>query len=161
MIEIKQLYKSFGANRALNGVSYYIKGGEAVSVIGPSGSGKSTFLRCICKLETPDAGEIVTTGTVCMVGHGADAPAALGAAGEAETVLFDEPSADMIPVIRSLVGAGRTAVIVTSEMKLAREVSSRVLFMDNGVIAENGTPEDMFCHPQLASTREFLSGAVC
>lgn len=163
MIEIKQLYKSFGANRALNGVSYYIKHGEAVCVIGPSGGGKSTFLRCIGKLETPDAGEVITSGGVCMVGAGADADEALAAlkcAGAADTVLFDEPSADVIPVIHALVEGGMTAVIVTSEMKLAREVSSRVLFMKDGVITENGTPEDVFCHPQLASTREFLASAV-
>lgn len=59
MIRIKNLYKNFGGNRVLNGITTEIKKGEVVVVIGPSGSGKSTLLRCLNLLEMPTAGEIV------------------------------------------------------------------------------------------------------
>ena len=62
MIEIKDLYKSFGSLHVLNGINEHISKGEKVVVIGPSGSGKSTFLRCLNMLETPTSGEILFGG---------------------------------------------------------------------------------------------------
>ena len=62
MIRINGLYKDFGDNHVLKGITNQIKKGEVVVVIGPSGSGKSTFLRCLNLLETPTAGEIVLEG---------------------------------------------------------------------------------------------------
>ena len=64
MIDVKNLYKSFGDHLVLDGISQHIYPGEKVVVIGPSGSGKSTFLRCLNLLETPSAGTISFQGTV-------------------------------------------------------------------------------------------------
>ena len=58
MIDVKNLYKSFGRLSVLNGITETIRKGDKVVVIGPSGSGKSTFLRCLNLLETPTSGEI-------------------------------------------------------------------------------------------------------
>ena len=63
----------------------------------------------------------------------------------------------MLEVIKSLVGEGMTSVIVTHEMGFAREVSDRILFMDGGVIAESGKPEELLNHPQNPRTQDFLS----
>ena len=84
---------------------------------------------------------------------------------EPDVMLFDEPTSALDPemvgevleVIKGLVKTGMTSVIVTHEMGFAREVSDRVLFMDGGVIAESGKPEDVFQHPQNPRTKEFLS----
>lgn len=59
---VKNLRKSFGKNRVINGIDFELKEGERVVVLGPSGSGKSTFLRCINWLEEPTAGEIIFDG---------------------------------------------------------------------------------------------------
>ena len=83
---------------------------------------------------------------------------------EPDVMLFDEPTSALDPemvgevlnVIRELVSTGMTTVIVTHEMGFAREISDRVLFMDGGVIAEEGSPEDIFDHPKNERTKEFL-----
>lgn len=82
-----------------------------------------------------------------------------------DVMLFDEPTSALDPemvkgvlqVIKDLADTGMTCVIVTHEMGFAKEVSDRVLFIDAGIIAEEGTPEELFDHPQNARTREFLS----
>ena len=82
-----------------------------------------------------------------------------------EIMLFDEPTSALDPeivgevlnVIRELADSGMTMVIVTHEMEFARGVSDRVIFMDGGVILEEGDPEQMFTHPREARTREFLA----
>ncbi len=84
---------------------------------------------------------------------------------EPDVMLFDEPTSALDPemvgevldVIKTLVREGMTTVIVTHEMGFAREVSNRVLFMDNGIIAEKGTPQQIFGDPQNPRTKEFLS----
>ena len=84
---------------------------------------------------------------------------------EPDVMLFDEPTSALDPemvgevldVIKGLVKSGMTSVIVTHEMGFAREVSNRVLFMNDGVIAESGKPEELFQHPQNDRTKEFLS----
>ena len=81
-----------------------------------------------------------------------------------EIMLFDEPTSALDPemvgevlqVIKQLVQDGMTMIIVTHEMGFAREVADRVLFMDQGVIAEDAPPERIFRSPEK-STREFLS----
>ena len=83
---------------------------------------------------------------------------------EPEVMLFDEPTSALDPemvgevldVIKGLVDTGMTTVIVTHEMGFAKEVSARVFFMDGGVIAEKGTPKEIFENPQNVRTREFL-----
>ncbi len=84
---------------------------------------------------------------------------------EPEVMLFDEPTSALDPemvkevleVIKSLAKTGMTIVIVTHEMSFAKEISDRVLFMDQGVIVEDGSPEEVFLHPKTARCKEFLS----
>ncbi|MFT4412825.1 amino acid ABC transporter ATP-binding protein [Fredinandcohnia humi] len=83
---------------------------------------------------------------------------------EPEVILFDEPTSALDPemvgevlkVMKELAESGLTMIIVTHEMEFAREVSKRVIFMDKGVIAEEGTPDQIFNHPTKERTREFL-----
>ncbi len=82
-----------------------------------------------------------------------------------DVILFDEPTSALDPemvgevldVMRVLADSGLTMIVVTHEMAFARDVSSRVIFMDKGVIAEDGTPSELFTAPKQARTREFLS----
>ena len=83
---------------------------------------------------------------------------------EPDVMLFDEPTSALDPemvgevleVIKSLAKSGMPTVIVTHEMGFAREVSDRVLFMDDGNILESGTSDQVFNHPQNSRLREFL-----
>ncbi len=82
-----------------------------------------------------------------------------------DIMLFDEPTSALDPemvgevlsVMKSLADAGMTMVVVTHEMGFAREVASRVLFMDGGYVLEEGTPEELFSNPKNDRTKEFLS----
>ena len=82
-----------------------------------------------------------------------------------KVMLFDEPTSALDPemvgevldLIKQLADTGMTMVIVTHEMGFAREVADRVLFMDGGVIAEEGNPKELFANPQNPRTKEFLS----
>ncbi len=81
---------------------------------------------------------------------------------------FDEPTSALDPqitvevlkVIANLAKQGRTMIIVTHEMGFAKEVSNRVIYMDNGLIAEEGTPEELFDNPKTESLRAFLSSML-
>jgi polar amino acid transport system ATP-binding protein len=83
-------------------------------------------------------------------------------------MLFDEPTSALDPemvgevldVMRGLAGEGMTMVVVTHEMGFAREVGSRVLFMDEGVVAEQGKPEDIFTAPRNPRTQQFLNSIL-
>ena len=59
--------------------------------------------------------------------------------------------------MKDLAGEGMTMLVVTHEMSFARDVSTKVVYMHEGIICEEGTPEDIFVHPQNQATREFLS----
>ncbi len=82
-----------------------------------------------------------------------------------EVLLFDEPTSALDPemvgevlnVMKSLAKTGLTMLIVTHEMDFARDVSSRILFMDKGYIVEDAPPEQFFTNPKHARTKEFLS----
>ena len=82
-----------------------------------------------------------------------------------DIILFDEPTSALDPemvgevldVMKRLAKEGFTMLVVTHEMAFARDVSSRVIFMDGGVILEDAAPEEIFNHPREARTREFLS----
>ena len=84
---------------------------------------------------------------------------------EPEIMLFDEPTSALDPemvgevldVMKNLAKEGMTMVVVTHEMAFAKEVSDRVVFMDQGVILEQGTPQEVFGNPKETRTREFLS----
>lgn len=83
---------------------------------------------------------------------------------EPDVMLFDEPTSALDPemvgevlkVMKELAESGLTMLVVTHEMGFAKEVSDRVIFMDQGVIAEEGPPEQIFNNPRLERTREFL-----
>ncbi|MEG1918445.1 MAG: amino acid ABC transporter ATP-binding protein, partial [Oscillospiraceae bacterium] len=83
---------------------------------------------------------------------------------EPEALLFDEPTSALDPemvgevleVMRALAQKGMTMLVVTHEMAFARDVSSRVVYMNKGVICEEGTPEEVFGNPQRQETRDFL-----
>ena len=84
---------------------------------------------------------------------------------EPEVMLFDEPTSALDPemvgevldVMKNLAKAGMTMVVVTHEMGFAREVSNRVMFLDDGLIAEEGTPEEVFSNPQCERLQNFLA----
>ena len=87
---------------------------------------------------------------------------------EPEIMLFDEPTSALDPemvgevldVMKNLAKSGMTMVVVTHEMSFAREVGTRILFMDGGNILERGTPDEIFDHPQNDRTRLFLSAII-
>ena len=82
-----------------------------------------------------------------------------------DVILFDEPTSALDPemvkevldLIKSLADSGMTMVIVTHEMGFAREVANRIMFIDDGMIAEEGSPEDIFEHPKSERLKTFLS----
>ena len=84
---------------------------------------------------------------------------------EPDVMLFDEPTSALDPemvgevldVMKQLAHEGMTMVVVTHEMGFAREVGNRVVFMDEGRIVEQGTPEEIFQHPQSPRLQDFLS----
>ena len=85
-----------------------------------------------------------------------------------EIMLFDEPTSALDPemvneilaVIKQLAEEGLTMILVTHEMNFARNVANRVIFMDNGKIEEQGTPEEIFTNPKSERTKEFLNAVL-
>ncbi len=84
---------------------------------------------------------------------------------EPEVMLFDEPTSALDPemvkevleLMKSLANSGMTMVVVTHEMSFAKEIASKILFMDEGVIVEEGTPDEIFNHPKAERLKAFLS----
>jgi L-cystine transport system ATP-binding protein len=82
-----------------------------------------------------------------------------------KVMLFDEPTSaldpelvgDVLQAMKDLAKEGMTMVVVTHEMRFAREVADEVIFMDQGVIMERGTPDQIFSNPQQERTRQFLN----
>ena len=233
-LKIRNLKKSFGKNRVLNGINFELTEGERVVVLGPSGSGKSTFLRCINWMEEPTSGEIIMDGELVTaknirkirrnlgmvfqhfnlinnltvmenltlapvklhlmsrdaaekramellrhIGLPAKAgayPASLSGGQKQrvaiirammlnpEVLLFDEPTSaldpesigDVLSLIRELAERGMTIMIVTHEMSFAKEIATRIVFLDKGKIIEEGTPGEFFSHPKTPRVQEFL-----
>lgn len=246
ILELNNIYKSFGNLPVLNGITVNVAKGETVSIIGPSGSGKSTLLRCATMLENIDSGEIIYQGNYAAKNNAEnrseyappadlkrikssyglvfqnfnlfphynvlkniiDAPLCvqkrrkdeveaqaralldrMGLSDKADAypyqlsggqqqrvaiaralatnpavLFFDEPTSALDPeltgevlkVIRTLSEEHMTMVIVTHEMQFARDVSDKVYFMNDGVIVESGTAEELFCMPKNERTRQFL-----
>jgi len=247
LLTVEGLKKSYGADDVLRGISFDLKRGETLSLIGPSGSGKSTCLRCLNFLERPNAGEIVLEGErIGRVGiqggrerymtdrelapqrreigmvfqlfylwphlnvrdnvalasikaggmsrreayelaeqmlekvhlrHKADefperlsggqqqrVAIARALAQKPKLILFDEPTSALDPelvgevlgVIRELAEEGRSMILVTHEIRFARDVADRVIFMDGGHIVEEGAAADVINRPQMERTRAFL-----
>ncbi len=294
MINVKNIYKSFGDLNVLSGIDCDVKKGEKIAIIGPSGSGKSTLLRCMNLLETPTSGEIwamknlisdvdpylhpeiirtsktykneIQSGKsdddalseilnkhslkkregkdfknakkAYLKENGIDINTARQKLGmvfqhfnlfnnktvienltivpielglktkeeaekkamemldridladkrdeypsklsggqkqrvaivralcmEPDVMLFDEPTSALDPemvgevldLMKELAHEGMTMVVVTHEMGFAREVASRVIFLDEGVIAEEGTPDEIFGNPKSERLKAFLS----
>ena len=250
MIVAEDVYKRFGSNEVLKGVSLSMAKGEVIAVIGPSGSGKSTFLRCLNHLETIDAGRIDIEGDT-LVANNAQGQAryvaevevrricarmgmvfqhfnlfphltvlenilaapltvkgmkrneilpkaeallrkvglldkrdaypsrlsggqkqrvaiARALAMEPDIMLFDEPTSALDPeltgevlrTIRQLADEHMTMLVVTHEMGFAREVATRVAFMDGGELIESRPAAAFFAQPEHPRTRAFLESML-
>ena len=237
LIEVKDLYKSFGQHKVLKGINTTISKGEVVAIIGPSGCGKSTFLRSLNLLEEPTSGTVTFEGTditdesvdinkmrekmgmvfqqfnlfpnmtirenimLAPVKRGkmtkeeaaeradellarislldkADAYPAQLSGGQKQRIaiiralamnpdvmLFDEPTSALDPemvgevleLMRELAAEGMTMVVVTHEMGFAKEVASRILFINEGVIQEDNEPKELLANPRSQRLRDFLS----
>ena len=184
LIQVQDLKKSFGTQVVLDGITTEIDQGEVVAIIGPSGCGKSTFLRSLNLLEEPTSGTILFEGTditdksvdinkmrqkIGMVFQQFNLlpriAIARALAMNPDVMLFDEPTSALDPemvgevleLMRELARDGMTMVVVTHEMGFAREVANRVLFIDEGKIQEENTPEEFFANPKNPRLREFLS----
>ena len=87
---------------------------------------------------------------------------------EPEVMLFDEPTSALDPemvgevldVMRELARDGMTMIVVTHELQFAHDVSDQVIFLERGVVAESGTPDELFLHPKNDRTRQFLAAYV-
>lgn len=251
ILEIENLYKSFGKTNVLKGICFSMEEGEVISVIGSSGSGKTTLLRCINFLELADKGKIFLDGKEFFDGetpisakevremqksfglvfqdfnlfpqynvldnvtlapklhakeradykqnkkqileeienNAKELLAKVGVLDKAKNypcelsggqkqrvsiaralalkpriLFFDEPTSALDPeitnevlkVIKALANDGITMIIVTHEMQFAKNISDRIIFMDSGVIAEEGKPDDIFTHPKSERLKEFL-----
>ena len=235
IVEMKNVYKSFGPVEVLKDFSLKLAEGEKVVIIGPSGSGKSTVLRCINRLETIQGGQIFFEGQaideksdLCALrthigmvfqrfnlfphktaleniieallivkkmsrpeaekiaealldrvglvdkrdsyprelsgGQQQRVAIARALAMSPKIMLFDEPTSALDPelvgevlgVMKDLAREGMTMVVVTHEMAFAREVADRVIFMDQGIIMEEGTPAEIFETPTQERTQLFL-----
>lgn len=243
VLEVNNLYKSFGRNHVLRGIDFTLDEGEVLSIIGSSGSGKTTLLRCLNSLEFADEGKIIVNGETifdasvnkrpsesdlrlkrlhfglvfqnfnlfpqysvlenvtlapnllnkgskeeieklalelidsvglsdkvnnypCELSGGQQQRVAIARAlaMKPNILCFDEPTSALDPeltgevlkVIRSLADKNMTMIIVTHEMAFAHDVSDKIIFMDGGVIAEQGTP-DILDNPRSDRLKAFLT----
>ncbi|HBP30819.1 MAG: ABC transporter ATP-binding protein [Advenella sp.] len=249
-LDVQNIYKSYGQNEVLKGVSLQAKAGDVIAMIGSSGSGKSTFLRCINFLEQPNSGSVSLNGQALTVSKDArgrlrvsdekrlqvfrtklamvfqhfnlwahmtaleniiEAPMhvlgvpkaeaierarqylnkvglppavenqypsqmsggqqqrvaiARALAMEPEVMLFDEPTSALDPelvgevlrVMQKLAEEGRTMIVVTHEMGFARNLASHVMFLHQGTVEEEGTPDEVFGNTRSPRLQQFLSG---
>ncbi len=243
MLELNNIYKSFGSLDVLKGVSIKVEPQQVVVILGPSGSGKTTLLRSVNFLEKADKGELIVgdmkinyenakkhdirevrkkVGFVFQnynlfnnktalqnVMHGLvvvkkmpkeearkkaeDALAwvklsdkldyypsqlsggqqqrvgiARAIAMEPDVILFDEPTSALDPeligetleLMKNVAKRGITMLVVTHELSFARDIADKVIFMDGGVVVEEGTPEEVFNHPKEERTKQFLSRII-
>lgn len=240
MLKVENVYKSFGQNEVLKGVSFEVNKGDVVVILGASGSGKTTLLRCLEFFEKADQGtlelgeiktdlsthskkvsrecrkrmafvfqnynlfnnktalENVMEGLV--IGRKVPkkeaekiAKAALDKVGlsdrydyypselsggqqqrvgiaraiavNPDVILFDEPTSALDPELvgevlnsmKELAREGTTMIVVTHEMSFAQSVATKIIFMDQGVVVEEGTPKELFTHPKEERTKQFLA----
>ncbi|MDG9926217.1 MULTISPECIES: amino acid ABC transporter ATP-binding protein [unclassified Pseudomonas] len=240
MIEIDNVYKSFGDLEVIKGVSLTVNKGEVVSIIGGSGSGKSTLLMCINGLEPIQKGSIRVDGTEVhapgtdlnklrqkigivfqqwnafphltvlenvmlaprkVLGKSKEEAEALAVkqlthvglgdklkvfpsklsggqqqrmaiaralAMSPDYMLFDEATSALDPqlvgevldTMRLLAEEGMTMILVTHEIRFARDVSDRVAFFRNGLVHEIGAPDQVIGNPQKPETADFLKSVL-
>lgn len=246
LVKVENLVKKYKNNIAIKDISFSVKEGETLAIIGSSGSGKSTALRCISQLEKIDGGNIkidedylvkeykgekaiynskeilkrmnlkigmvfqnfnlfphktilqnVTEAMIVVLkiekeeaklralelldkmgikekkdsypcdlsgGQQQRASIARALAINPEILLMDEPTSALDPeltgevlkVIKQLSKENKTMVIVTHEIKFAKEVADRIIFMDKGEIVEEGTPKEILIKPREERTKQFL-----
>ncbi len=239
MIEVKEVYKKFGLQEVLKGVSLEVETGDVIVILGVSGSGKTTLLRCINFLDKADSGKLTIAGKTVDLKHASKkeilavrkktafvfqnhnlfnnktalenvmegltiarkvpkaeaeqrAKEALDKVGlkakydsypsqlsggqqqrvgiaraivlNPEIIMFDEPTSALDPelvgetlkIIKKIADEGVTMIVVTHEMAFASEVANKVIFMDEGIIVEEGPPEEIFSNPKEERTRRFL-----
>ena len=237
MIELKNVsfrYDKTVEEYQIDTVSFHVKQGEWLSIVGHNGSGKSTVVRLIDGLLEAESGEIYVDGKQLtretiweirskigivfqnpdnqFVGATVEDDVAFGLENQGipreemfqrvekaieqvgmlefkdrepsrlsggqkqrvaiaralsmdpDAILFDEPTSALDPemvgevlkIMQDLAKEGLTMIVVTHEMEFARDVSSRVIFMDKGVIAEQGDPKEIFSNPKEERTKEFL-----
>ncbi|HJI66363.1 MAG TPA: amino acid ABC transporter ATP-binding protein [Ruminococcus bromii] len=260
MLNVENIRKSYGKTEVLKDISFSLKKGEVLAIIGSSGSGKTTLLRCLNFLETPSNGKISVNDKVlfdsndssaksdseirkrrlhfglvfqsfnlfpqytvienimlapklaakeqikqtgeymgaksykeaheiiksnaksllervglseksesypCNLSGGQQQRVAIARALalNPDVLCFDEPTSALDPeltgevlnVIRSLKTSDSTMIVVTHEIEFARDVADKIIFMADGVIAEEGTPEQVINNPQNPRTQAFLS----
>lgn len=260
LLNVENIRKSYGKTEVLKDISFSLKKGEVLAIIGSSGSGKTTLLRCLNFLETPDNGKISVNDEVlfdsndssaksdseirkrrlhfglvfqsfnlfpqytvienimlapklaakeqikqtgeymgaksykeaheiiksnaksllervglseksesypCNLSGGQQQRVAIARALalNPDVLCFDEPTSALDPeltgevlnVIRSLKTSDSTMIVVTHEIEFARDVADKIIFMADGVIAEEGTPEQVINNPQNPRTQAFLS----
>ncbi len=169
IISAIKVNKFFGDKHVLKDVDFEVRKREVVALIGPSGSGKSTLIRCLNGLEKFTSGEIYIHGqrldpSRLSGGQKQRVAIARALAMQPRALLFDEPTSSLDPelvgevlkVMRDLAYEGSTMVVVTHEMQFARDVSDRVVFISDGVIVEQGDPNELFKQPKHERTKLFL-----
>lgn len=241
ILNVQNLSKSFGSLQVLKDISFTLRKGDVLGIIGPSGSGKSTLLRTICQLESVTGGSIsvcgeplvkdgvysskealrkialsvglvfqnfnlfphfsvlrnITEAQRIVLGKSKEEAASVAmellgkmgleakadyypyqlSGGQQQRVsiaralalkpavlFFDEPTSALDPeltgeilsVIRELAKTKMTMVVVTHEMAFARDTSDHIIFMDGGLIVEQGSPSDVINNPKELRTKAFL-----
>ena len=172
ILETEHVSKSFGSLEVLKDINLKVKKGEVICIIGPSGAGKSTYLRSLNQLEKITSGKIFIKGDLFLHRENDKTvervAIARALAMKPEIMLFDEPTSaldpelvgDVLQVMKDLAKEGMTMLCVTHEMGFAKEVADRVIFMADGVIAEEGTPDEVFNNPQNPRTQNFLKSIL-
>lgn len=143
------------ALHVLKDVNLEVAEGEKLVIIGPSGSGKSTTVRCMNFLEEP------TSGHVYIDGQELTAKNKIKLVRETTSALDPETIQEVLDVMVRLAHEKNiTMVVVTHEMGFARQVADRVVFMADGQILEEGTPEHFFTNPKNERVRQFLGKII-
>ena len=143
------------ALHVLKDVNLEVAEGEKLVIIGPSGSGKSTTVRCMNFLEEP------TSGHVYIDGQELTAKNKIKLVRETTSALDPETIQEVLDVMVRLAHEKNiTMVVVTHEMGFARQVADRVVFMADGQILEEGTPEHFFTNPKNERVGQFLGKSI-